>query len=113
MPKLTEKIVAYKELLNKLPIIEYQTLRKIAGHLSFIQSQKDYNRMSEQNLAIVWGPILLKGLQEEDQDYLGEETQVLENFIMLYNDLFDPTAEEIVSSSINCATTSSIDFLFM
>lgn len=59
MKSKTEKIAAYKELLQRLPSIEYHTLRKLIGHLNFIQSQKIRNKMSVDNLAIVWGPTLL------------------------------------------------------
>lgn len=55
-----EKIKAYKELLARLPTIEYHTLKKLIGHLHFIQSQKIRNKMGVDNLAIIWGPTLLQ-----------------------------------------------------
>lgn len=55
-----EKIKAYKELLSRLPTIEYHTLKKLIGHLHFIQSQKIRNKMGVDNLAIIWGPTLLQ-----------------------------------------------------
>lgn len=60
MKSKTEKIAAYKELLRRLPSIEFHTLRKLIGHLNFIQSQKIRNKMGVDNLAIVWGPTLLE-----------------------------------------------------
>lgn len=54
-----EKLAAYKELLQRLPSIEYATLKKLLGHLNFIQSQCSRNKMNVENLAIVWGPTLL------------------------------------------------------
>lgn len=60
MKSKTDKVVAYKELLRRLPSIEFQTLRKLIGHLNFIQSQKVRNKMGVDNLAIVWGPTLLE-----------------------------------------------------
>lgn len=55
-----EKLAAYKELLARLPVIEFQTLRKLIGHLNFIQSQAPRNKMHVENLSIVWGPTLLE-----------------------------------------------------
>lgn len=60
MQSRKEKLVAYKELLERLPTIEHQTLRKLIGHLNFIQSQSARNKMHVENLAIVWGPTLLE-----------------------------------------------------
>lgn len=56
-----EKIIAYKELLDRLPTIEKQTLRKLIGHLNFIQSQKSRNKMTVESLALSWGPTILQG----------------------------------------------------
>lgn len=60
MQSQADKINAYKELLARLPTIERQTLRKLIGHLNFIASQAARNKMSVENLAIVWGPTLLQ-----------------------------------------------------
>lgn len=60
MQSTADKLIPYKELLARLPVIEYQTLRKLIGHLHFIQSQSARNKMHAENLAIVWGPTLLE-----------------------------------------------------
>lgn len=56
----TDKIQVYKELLTRLPVIERETLKRIVGHLAFISSQKIKNKMSVQNLTMIWGPTLLQ-----------------------------------------------------
>jgi Arf-GAP with Rho-GAP domain, ANK repeat and PH domain-containing protein 1 len=58
MKSNSEKTLAYRELLNRLPTVEYQTLKKLLGHLHFIQTQKDFNKMKAENLAMVFGPTL-------------------------------------------------------
>lgn len=81
-----EKIKAYKELLSRLPTIEYHTLKKLIGHLHFIQSQKIRNKMGVDNLAIIWGPTLLQDkvrhlqpnyerIFEHDQDFLNTNSK--------------------------------------
>jgi Arf-GAP with Rho-GAP domain, ANK repeat and PH domain-containing protein 1 len=93
---LIEKIECYIELLCRLPEIEYQTLRKITGHLNFIQSQQHHNLMNAENLAMVWGVNILKDPQVERNEYSEEEKNVMHDLIVLYKDVFDPKAEELV-----------------
>lgn len=54
-----EKIINYRSLLERLPIINYVTVRKLLNHLYHVQLQSDTNLMSAQNLAAVWGPTLM------------------------------------------------------
>jgi Arf-GAP with Rho-GAP domain, ANK repeat and PH domain-containing protein 1 len=95
MNAVSAKTEAYVELLQRLPRIDYQTLRKIVGHLNFVQSQAEHNRMTSQNLAIVWGGNLLRDPQAEDTEYSEEEANVVQNLIDFYKDLFHPTFEEL------------------
>lgn len=41
-------------------MINAATLKKLVGHLHFIQSQQSKNLMTVDNLAAIWGPTLLK-----------------------------------------------------
>lgn len=59
MPSGPVKIASYKELLERLPNVESQTLRKLIGHLNFITCLSTRNKMTNENLAIVWAPTLL------------------------------------------------------
>lgn len=54
-----KKIIHYRSLLERLPIINYVTVRKLLNHLYYIQLQSDKNLMSAKNLAAVWGPTLM------------------------------------------------------
>lgn len=58
-PKM-EKVNAYRELLSRLYTIEYETLKKLIGHLAFIHSMRSHNKMEIKNLAVIWGPTLLQ-----------------------------------------------------
>jgi len=54
-----EKLDKYRELLNKLPTINYNTLRRLMGHLHIVADQCEKNLMPVYNLAPLWGPNML------------------------------------------------------
>lgn len=99
-----EKIEAYKELLTRLPPIEYHTLRKLLGHLHFIQSQKVQNKMDYSNLAIVWGMTLLKEqLEEAHPGYSQDTSDVVVDLIRFYKHLYALSPEEITKEQLMLA----------
>lgn len=97
MKTKSEKLEAYKELLTRLPEIEYQTLKKLMGHLNFIQSQKFNNRMNVENLAMIWGPTILQDQSIEGMQYSQSEANVVTDLVTGYKILFQMSADEIVS----------------
>merc|ERR1719461_1675791 len=54
-----QKLDRYRELLNKLPTINYNTLRRLMGHLHIVADQCEKNLMPVYNLAPLWGPNIL------------------------------------------------------
>lgn len=102
MKEPRERVEAYKELLTRLPSIEYHTLRKLLGHLHFIQSQKVQNKMDFANLAIVWGPTLLEEV-ETNQQYSQKSADVIVDLIKFYKNLYALSAEEISKEQLMLA----------
>ncbi|KPU77360.1 uncharacterized protein Dana_GF21757, isoform B [Drosophila ananassae] len=90
----TEKIPIYRELLARLSAIERETLRRIVNHLVFISSQQSKNKMSVQNLTMIWGPTLL-AKKSDELIYSQKEADVLSDLILLYKNLFPCSAEEM------------------
>ncbi|XP_032581262.1 uncharacterized protein LOC6618019 isoform X2 [Drosophila sechellia] len=90
----TEKIPIYRELLARLSAIERETLRRIVGHLVFISSQQAKNKMSVQNLTMIWGPTLL-AKKSDELIYSQKEADVLSDLVVLYKNLFPCSADEI------------------
>ncbi|KAH8292861.1 hypothetical protein KR044_001664 [Drosophila immigrans] len=90
----SEKIPIYRELLGRLSTIEHETLRRIVGHLVFISSQQARNKMSIQNLTMIWGPTLLAKKCDE-LIYSQKEADVLSDLIVLYKNLFPCSADEM------------------
>ncbi|KAH8288223.1 hypothetical protein KR054_010110 [Drosophila jambulina] len=89
-----EKIPIYRELLARLSAIERETLRRIVGHLVFINSQQTKNKMSVQNLTMIWGPTLL-AKKSDELIYSQKEADVLSDLIVLYKNLFPCSADEM------------------
>lgn len=102
MKEPRERVEAYKELLKRLPSIEYHTLRKLLGHLHFIQSQKAQNKMDFANLAIIWGPTLLQEV-ETNQQYSQKSADVIVDLIKLYKNLYALSPEEISKEQLMLA----------
>uniref|UniRef100_A0A8C7LYB9 Synapse defective Rho GTPase homolog 2 n=1 Tax=Oncorhynchus mykiss TaxID=8022 RepID=A0A8C7LYB9_ONCMY len=57
----TEQTVS---LLENLPEVERLTLRRLLDHLKLVASHHDVNKMTCQNLAVCFGPVLLSQRQE-------------------------------------------------
>ena len=71
---------------------------KIIGHLNFVQSQKAVNKMSIDNLALIWGPTLLQDSQNDKMVYSNKEIAVITDLIQLYKNLYEMSVDEIVSN---------------
>lgn len=102
MKEPRERVEAYKELLTRLPSIEYHTLRKLLGHLHFIQSQNVRNKMNFANLAIVWGPTLLQEV-ETNQQYSQKSVDVIIDLIKFYKNLYALSPDEILKEQLMLA----------
>lgn len=99
----SDKIEAYRELLMRLPSVEYQTLKKLLGHLHFIQSQREINKMRAENLAMVFGPTLMQPNSNSNENHYqidSRECDVVAELIKNYKQLYELTVDEIVSWSV-------------
>ncbi|XP_062538328.1 uncharacterized protein LOC134206614 [Armigeres subalbatus] len=99
LKSVKDKIDSYKELLSRLPKVEYHTLKKLIGHLNFIASLEQHNKMGVPNLAMIWGSTLManstQNLEAEQVTYSQEEADVVADLIKLYKNLFTITPEEV------------------
>lgn len=110
MKSFTEKIQAYRELLQRLPTVEYQTLKKLLGHLHFIQAQRDINKMKAENLAMVFGPTLMQPVSNENQYAIDtRDSEVISELILNYKKLYDLTPDEIVSNFLKISNSCYIN----
>ncbi|CAH1958962.1 unnamed protein product [Acanthoscelides obtectus] len=94
-----ERIRMYRAALDMLHKVSYNTARKVFGHLHFISTQSERNKMTIENLAAIWGPTLL---HYEDKDPIPNvnhshqlDTEVVSQIISLYRYIFPEDPGEI------------------
>ena len=85
------RLLEIKHTLQKLPIAHYATLHRLIQHLVKVASQSGENKMEPVNLAIVFGPTLMRP-REESMDAVmntGPQNSVIENLIVQCDWFFD------------------------
>lgn len=96
-----DKITAYRELLERLQVVEYQTLKKLLGHLHFIQTQRGINKMKAENLAMVFGPTLMQPNSNENTYHIdSRDNDVIAELILNYKKLYALSPDEIVRRTL-------------
>ncbi|KAL3880515.1 hypothetical protein ACJMK2_032749 [Sinanodonta woodiana] len=108
----------YKYLLQQLPRVNYQTLKRLASHLWRLSTHSRENLMKLENIATSFGSTLMKSNKDDNQPMsaIGHgvqlEMQVISDIVSNYQQLFDvisinTTAEDIVKmmkSKLNIQT---------
>ncbi|NXW25597.1 RHG15 protein, partial [Circaetus pectoralis] len=64
LPDPQEQVEQVAELVKSLPPANYATLRYLLAHLCRVMERVDVNRMTRQNIGIVFGPTLLRPERE-------------------------------------------------
>nr|CAG8576089.1 3547_t:CDS:2 [Entrophospora candida] len=86
-----EKSETFKQLLLKLPKVNYATIKYLMLHLSRVKEHESENLMNSKNLSVVFGPTLLRGPNPNteilDMNY---KNSVIEYIIENANVLFSP-----------------------
>lgn len=86
MSETMTKKQSYKDLLQKLPEINYCTLKQIITHLARVAEAERVNKMTVINLSSIFGPVLMR-LDQETQANGGYGSTNLE--IMVVKDLME------------------------
>uniref|UniRef100_A0A4X2MDA6 GEM interacting protein n=1 Tax=Vombatus ursinus TaxID=29139 RepID=A0A4X2MDA6_VOMUR len=121
---VAEAVSALRTLLRQLPGSNYNTLRHLVAHLFRVASRFEENKMSANNLGIVFGPTLLRppkgqgGVSTSPVACLldsGYQAQMVEFLIIHYEDVFGmeelppTTAETSDSGTPDPATQTSAE----
>ncbi|XP_020903374.1 rho GTPase-activating protein 12 [Exaiptasia diaphana] len=84
------KLGALKSLVGQLPKVNYETLKMLLGHLSKVEHESESNRMHAQNLAIVWGPNMMRPRYEAANMAMNMvyQNQIVEFLLLEYTEIF-------------------------
>ncbi|NXM65616.1 GMIP protein, partial [Serilophus lunatus] len=101
-----DPVGSMKELLGKLPGSNYNTLRHLVAHLGRVAENYEENKMSPNNLGIVFGPTLIRPDSGSDGSMAclvdsGYQAQIVEFLIQNYERVFgkeDPPSPSSLSS---------------
>nr|XP_056705609.1 GEM-interacting protein [Euleptes europaea] len=90
---LVDPIKSTKDILSKLPPANYNTLRHLIAHLYRVAERYEENKMSPNNLGIIFGPTLIHPPTTNDLSMLclvesGYQSQLVEFLILNYEKLF-------------------------
>uniref|UniRef100_W5MPQ8 GEM interacting protein n=1 Tax=Lepisosteus oculatus TaxID=7918 RepID=W5MPQ8_LEPOC len=82
-----------KDLLSKLPVSHYNTLHHLITHLFRVSEQFEVNKMSPENLGIIFGPTLMRPLVAGDVSMINlletsYQAVLVEFFITHYEHIF-------------------------
>ncbi|KAF9173243.1 rho GTPase-activating protein [Mortierella sp. AD011] len=95
-----ERLLTMKDLIRNLPPNNYILLKRIIEHLERVTDYEEINHMYATNLAIVFGPTLLRpggtsaGSFATSMKNLGHQQNIVRNLILQYHWLFDVEEEE-------------------
>ena len=101
MIKVSSKISCffrYKDLLSRIPRLNYNTLRRLIIHLRAVSDQCQTNLMTPTNLSALWGPTLLTVDSQIDGGSFSDtshEAEVCINFLDSFLTLFDVDPDEL------------------
>ncbi|KAF9093314.1 hypothetical protein BGX23_003482 [Mortierella sp. AD031] len=60
LPHTDEKYDIFKELMDRMPIAHYQTMKVLMEHLNRVTERDNINLMTSKNLSVVFGPTLMR-----------------------------------------------------
>ncbi|XP_074021047.1 rho GTPase-activating protein 9 [Numenius arquata] len=90
LPDPQEQVERVAELVQTLPPPNYATLRYLLAHLCRVMERVDVNRMTRQNIGIVFGPTLLRPEREPGSLAVGmaQQNQVVELLLAHFDHIF-------------------------
>uniref|UniRef100_A0A672L3P6 Rho GTPase activating protein 21 n=1 Tax=Sinocyclocheilus grahami TaxID=75366 RepID=A0A672L3P6_SINGR len=102
-----ERLKVFKRLLHELPDHHYETLKFLSAHLKTVAENSEKNKMEPRNLAIVFGPTLVRTSEDNMTHmvtHMPDQYKIVETLIQHYDWFFtdesdkEPTEESAVES---------------
>ncbi|XP_010788112.1 rho GTPase-activating protein 21a isoform X3 [Notothenia coriiceps] len=115
-----ERLKVLKRLLHELPDHHYETLKFLSAHLKTVADNSDKNKMEPRNLAIVFGPTLVRTTEDNMTHmvtHMPDQYRIVEALIQNYHWFFteegneDPATMSHYGSAVESQPVPNIDHL--
>uniref|UniRef100_A0A4W5P5R1 Rho GTPase activating protein 21 n=1 Tax=Hucho hucho TaxID=62062 RepID=A0A4W5P5R1_9TELE len=99
-----ERLKELKRLILELPEHHYETLKFLSGHLKLVSENCEKNKMEPRNLAIVFGPTLVRTSEDNMTNmvnHMPDQCKIVENLIQQFDWFFTEEGDDdpVVRSS--------------
>uniref|UniRef100_A0A3B4VLF9 Rho GTPase activating protein 23 n=1 Tax=Seriola dumerili TaxID=41447 RepID=A0A3B4VLF9_SERDU len=91
MENASDRLKTMKKLIRDLPDHYYHTLKFLVGHLKTVADHSDKNKMEPRNLALVFGPTLVRTSEDNMKDmvtHMPDRYKIVETLIQHYTWFF-------------------------
>ncbi|XP_054622034.1 rho GTPase-activating protein 21 isoform X2 [Dunckerocampus dactyliophorus] len=115
-----ERLKVLKRLLHELPDHHYETLKFLSAHLKTVADNSEKNKMEPRNLAIVFGPTLVRTTEDNMTHmvtHMPDQYKIVETLIQNYDWFFteegngDPVTVSHEESAVESQPIPNIDHL--
>ncbi|XP_036374495.1 rho GTPase-activating protein 21-like isoform X2 [Megalops cyprinoides] len=115
-----ERLKVLKRLLHQLPDHHYETLKFLSAHLKTVSENCEKNKMEPRNLAIVFGPTLVRTSEDNMTHmvtHMPDQYKIVETLIQHYDWFFteegdeEPTTVVQQESAVESQPVPNIDHL--
>ncbi|KAF7660201.1 hypothetical protein LDENG_00286000 [Lucifuga dentata] len=115
-----ERLKVLKRLLRELPDHHYETLKFLSAHLKTVAENSEKNKMEPRNLAIVFGPTLVRTTEDNMTHmvtHMPDQYKIVETLIQNYDWFFtedgsgDPVTVSQEESAVESQPVPNIDHL--
>ncbi|XP_028289929.1 rho GTPase-activating protein 21-like isoform X2 [Gouania willdenowi] len=115
-----ERLQVLKRLLHELPDHHYETLKFLSAHLKTVAENSEKNKMEPRNLAIVFGPTLVRTTEDNMTHmvtHMPDQYKIVETLIQNYDWFFTDDGDEApvsvsqTRSAVQCQPVPNIDHL--
>ncbi|XP_034742871.1 rho GTPase-activating protein 21 isoform X1 [Etheostoma cragini] len=115
-----ERLKELKRLIQELPDHHFETLKFLCAHLKKVSDNCEKNKMEPRNLAIVFGPTLVRTSEDNMTNmvnHMPDQCKIVENLIQQYDWFFtddgdeDPVTTAEQESTVQSQPVPNIDHL--
>ncbi|XP_062539498.1 uncharacterized protein LOC134207700 isoform X3 [Armigeres subalbatus] len=104
-----QRLIELKQLLHRIPSYNYETLKHLMRHLNIVSTNAQVNLMDPRNLAIVFGPSVVRSANESLETAVKDmkhQCQIVEVLINHYSYFFE---DDLLPSVVEKQSTTTVD----